>query len=489
MRLRELLSGLNARSVTGDLDTEISDLSYDSRKVSSGDLFFAIRGTRQDGNRFMPRAIAKGASAVVSALAPVTGIAMPWIQVHDERAALATIAGNFYEHPTRQLHLIGVTGTNGKTTTTYIIESILKASGSDAAVFGTIEYRGPGFHFTAERTTPEAPDLEKLFRQVVDADGRYAVMEVSSHAIEMKRVAGLHFEVAVFTNLSRDHLDFHGDMESYFQAKRKLFAGLSGTPPSVMVLNQDDPRFDDLRKIAGPRMISYGMQVAADIHPDRYQFGWDATQVMYKTPIGEVEVRTTLMGKANLFNIGAAIAVGIALGVSADAIAHGIEDLACVPGRFEPVIAGQPFHVIVDYAHTDDALEKVLKSAREITKGRLIVVFGCGGERDRTKRPVMGAVAARESDYAVITSDNPRSEDPAAIIQEIEAGMKGVEHRVEVDRREAIRLALSQAKQGDTVVIAGKGHETYQTIGTTTQPFDDRLVAKELLHELNARRN
>jgi UDP-N-acetylmuramoyl-L-alanyl-D-glutamate--2,6-diaminopimelate ligase len=489
MTLRELIPGLNARSVTGDLDTEIIGLAYDSRKVVAGHLFFAIRGTRLDGNRFMPRAIAKGAVAVVSALDPVQGVAMPWIQVADERAAMATIAGNFYGHPTKDLHLIGVTGTNGKTTTTYIVESILKAAGKPTAVLGTIEYRGPGFEFVAERTTPEAPDLERVFRQVVDAGWRYAVMEVSSHAIEMKRVAGLHFEIAVFTNLSRDHLDFHGDMQSYFRAKRRLFEGLTGVRPRVMVLNADDPRYEDLRLIDPARVISYGMEVASDIYPVRHQFGWEATDAMFKTPIGELPVRTHLMGKANLFNIGAAIGVGVALDIPLDVISRGIAELRQVPGRFELVSAGQSFRVIVDYAHTDDALEKVLRSAREITPGRLIVVFGCGGERDRTKRPLMGKVADRESDFAIVTSDNPRSEDPMAIIRQIEEGMKGMNHRIEVDRRTAIRLALAQAKEGDTVLIAGKGHEAYQTIGTTVHPFDDRAVAKELLHELNTRRD
>jgi len=489
MTLRELISGLNARSVTGDLDTEILGLAYDSRHVSAGQLFFAIRGTRLDGNRFMPRAIAKGAVAVVSALDPVQGVAMPWIQVADERAAMATIAGNFYGHPTKDLHLVGVTGTNGKTTTTYIVESILKTAGNPTAVLGTIEYRGPGFEFVAERTTPEAPDLEKLFRQVVNAGWRHAVMEVSSHAIEMKRVAGLHFEVAVFTNLSRDHLDFHGDMESYFRAKRRLFEGLTGLRPRAMVLNANDPRYEDLRSIDPARVISYGMEVAADIHPVRHQFGWEATEAMFRTPVGELTVRTHLMGKANLFNIGAAIGVGVALDIPRDAITRGIAELLQVPGRFELVKGGQPFRVIVDYAHTDDALEKVLKSARAITPGRLIVVFGCGGERDRTKRPLMGEVADRDSDFAIVTSDNPRSEEPMEIIREIEQGMKGTNHRVEVDRRTAIRLALAEAKEGDTVLIAGKGHEAYQTIGTTVHPFDDRAVAKELLHELNTRRN
>jgi UDP-N-acetylmuramoyl-L-alanyl-D-glutamate--2,6-diaminopimelate ligase len=305
----------------------------------------------------------------------------------------------------------------------------------------------------------------------------------------MKRVAGLHFEVAVFTNLSRDHLDFHGDMESYFRAKRRLFEGLTGVRPRAMVLNADDPRYEDLRSIDPARVISYGMEVAADIHPVRYQFGWEATDAMFRTPVGELTVRTHLMGKANLFNIGAAIGVGVALDIPRDAITRGIAELLQVPGRFELVKAGQPFRVIVDYAHTDDALEKVLKSARAITPGRLIVVFGCGGERDRTKRPLMGEVADRDSDFAIVTSDNPRSEEPMEIIREIEQGMKGTNHRVEVDRRTAIRLALAEAKEGDTVLIAGKGHEAYQTIGTTVHPFDDRAVAKELLHELNTRRN
>jgi UDP-N-acetylmuramoyl-L-alanyl-D-glutamate--2,6-diaminopimelate ligase len=414
---------------------------------------------------------------------------MPWIQVSDERKALAVVAGNFYDHPTRSLHLVGITGTNGKTTTTYIVESILKAAGRPTAVMGTIEYRGPGFEFAAERTTPEAPDLEKLFRQVVDAGWQHAVMEVSSHAIQMQRVLELQFEVAVFTNLSRDHLDFHHDMDSYFRVKRKLFEGLNRSQPRVMVLNADDPRYGDLRSIDPARVVSYGMQVASDIHPVRYQYGWEGTNATFKTPTGELELHTALMGKSNLFNIGAAIGVGVALNVPAGAIVHGIESLSRVPGRFEPVIAGQAFRVIVDYAHTDDALEKVLASAREITQGRLIVVFGCGGDRDRTKRPLMGQVAANGSDYAIVTSDNPRAEEPMAIIKEIEEGMRGGRYRIEVDRREAIRLALAEAKPGDTVLIAGKGHETYQTIGANSYPFDDRAIARELLDELNIGRN
>jgi len=489
MKLEDLLKGCSVRRAAGDLGIEILGLAYDSREVSPGYLFFAIRGTRKDGNRFVPNAIAKGAAAIVSASPLIPSLAMPWIEVNDERAALAVIAGNFYGHPTANLHLVGITGTNGKTTTTYLVESILKAAEKPAAAFGTIEYRGPGFSFAAERTTPEAPDLEKLFKQVVDAGWEYAVMEVSSHAIEMKRVQDLRFEIAVFTNLSRDHLDFHGDMESYFRVKKKLFEGLNEVKPRVMVLNHDDPRYEELRSIDPSRAISYGMQVAADICPVRHQFGWEGTEAYYKTPIGELEVRTSLMGKPNLYNIGAAIGVGVALGLPPDAISRGIAQLKNVPGRFEPVNAGQSFRVIVDYAHTDDALEKVLQSARDITSGQLIVVFGCGGERDRTKRPAMGEIAARDSDYAIVTSDNPRSEDPMEIIREIEAGMRGALHKVIVDRREAIRAALAAAKKGDTVVIAGKGHEPYQTIGTTSYEFDDRVVARELLNELVTGRN
>lgn len=489
MRLRELLSGVNLRSTAGDLDTEILGLAYDSREVSPGFLFVAIRGTRMDGNRYVPQAIAKGAAAIASVNPPMESVVMPWIQVDDERAALAVLAGNLFGHPTEKLHLVGVTGTNGKTTTTYLVESILKAAGHPAALFGTIEYRGPDFDFAAERTTPEAPDLEKLFKRVVDGGWNHAVMEVSSHAIEMKRVAGLRFEIAVFTNLSRDHLDFHGDMESYFRAKKKLFVGFNGVMPRTMVLNIDDSRYEELRSIDPTRVISYGMQVAADICPLSHNFGWDGTAATYKTPAGEVRMRTSLMGKPNLYNISAAIGVAVSLGIPRDAIERGIQDLPNVPGRFEPVHAGQPFRVIVDYAHTDDALEKVLKSAREITDGRVIAVFGCGGERDRTKRPAMGAVAAREADHAIVTSDNPRGEDPMAIIREIEEGMKGATYTVIEDRREAIRAAIREAQPGDTVVIAGKGHETYQVIGKTSHPFDDRVVARELLDELVAGRN
>ncbi len=490
MKLRSLLSGCRILSTSGDLDVDVSGIAYDSRQVQPGFVFIAIRGEKRDGNRFVPQAIANGARAVISSAPPAFAT---WIEVPDDRDAVATAASNFYGHPTRQLHLVGVTGTNGKTTTTYFVESILKAAGRPTAVFGTIEYRGPGFAFEAERTTPEAPDLEQLFRRVVDAGWNYSVMEVSSHAIELRRVAGLHFDVAVFTNLSRDHLDFHGDMKSYFQAKKKLFTGMRDDMPRIMVLNSDDATYEELRAIAPQRVISYGMQSAFDIGPISHRFGWEGTEAVFKTPVGNLEVRSRLMGTPNLYNMGAAIGVAVGLGIPEDAIRRGIDLLPSVPGRFEPVIAGQSFRVIVDYAHTDDALEKLLISAREITSKKLIIVFGCGGDRDRTKRPLMGEAAARRADRIYLTSDNPRSEDPLSIIQAIEQGVNRVPNAapydVVPDRKAAIQSAIQAAKTGDTVVIAGKGHETYQQIGNQTFPFDDKAVAFEILHELNARRN
>jgi UDP-N-acetylmuramoyl-L-alanyl-D-glutamate--2,6-diaminopimelate ligase len=497
MILSAVLSECSVVRTRGDLNAAISGITLDSRQVSAGSLFVAVRGLKMDGNRFVPDAIAQGAAAIVSALSGEEYPATPWIQVRDEREALAILAANFYGHPAKKLHAVGVTGTNGKTTTTYLIEAILKTAGFPAAVFGTIEYRGPGFHFPAERTTPEAPELESLFERVVSGGWQHAVMEVSSHAIELKRVMGLHFEVAVFTNLTRDHLDLHKDMRSYFLAKKKLFTGLDGTVPRVLVLNSDDPYFAELKAIAPSNVISYGMGPDADVSPSRHEAlrGGAGTDAVFKSPLGDLQLRSKLLGKPNLYNIGAAISASIGLGLPAEAICRGIADMPVVPGRFEPVDAGQGFRVIVDFAHTDDALTRVLQSAREITTGRLFVVFGCGGDRDRTKRPVMGEVAVTGSDFAVVTSDNPRSEDPLAIIDEVEVGMRraggieGKNYQVVADRREAVRYVLGMASAGDTVLLAGKGHEAYQIIGDKSFPYDEREVARELLDELTTRRS
>jgi UDP-N-acetylmuramoyl-L-alanyl-D-glutamate--2,6-diaminopimelate ligase len=497
MLLSAMLSGCSVVHTRGERGQEISGITLDSRSVAPGVLFVAIRGLKTDGNRFVPEAIARGAAAIVSALSGDEYPETPWIQVEDERAALAVLAANFHGRPAEKLHAIGITGTNGKTTTTCVVEAILEAAGFPCAVFGTIEYRGPGFRLAAERTTPEAPELQDLFKRVVEGGWKYAVMEVSSHAIALKRVEGLRFEVAAFTNLTRDHLDLHGDMRSYFLAKKKLFTGLDGTIPRVLVLNMDDPHFDELKAIAPSQVVSYGLNLAADICPTSHTSASDLTgmEVAYKSPLGELKMRTGLLGKPNLYNIGAAIGVAVGLGLPAEAIKQGVGQLKNVPGRFELVHAGQPFRVVVDYAHTDDALARLLETAREITPGRVIVVFGCGGDRDRTKRPLMGEEAARASDFAVATSDNPRSEDPMAILQDVEPGVKragGVEgktYRMIPDRREAIRFALNLAKPGDTVLLAGKGHEAYQIIGNQSLPFDERAVARELLDELATERN
>jgi UDP-N-acetylmuramoyl-L-alanyl-D-glutamate--2,6-diaminopimelate ligase len=497
MVLKTMLSGCSVLHTRGDLDASISGITLDSRQIAAGFIFVAIRGLKMDGNRFVPDAIAQGAAAIVSALPGDAYPGATWIQVADEREALAMLSANFYGHPAKKLHAIGVTGTNGKTTTTYLIEAILKAAGFTAAVFGTIDYRGPGFQLPAERTTPEAPELQSLFGRVVEGGWKYAVMEVSSHAIELKRVVGLHFEVAVFTNLTRDHLDLHKDMRSYFLAKKKLFTGLDGAAPRVLVLNIDDPYFEELKAIAPSRVISYGVSSDAEIVPLRYDAmrGGEGMDALFKSPLGDLEIHSNLLGKPNLYNIGAAIGVAIGLGIPAKAIIAGIAVMPVVPGRFEPVNAGQSFRVVVDFAHTDDALARVLQSAREITPGRLIVLFGCGGDRDRTKRPVMGEVAVKGADFVVVSSDNPRSEDPLAIISEVEVGLRraggieGKNYQVIADRREAIRYALKIASAGDTVLLAGKGHEAYQIIGDQSFPFDERAVARELLDELAVRRS
>jgi UDP-N-acetylmuramoyl-L-alanyl-D-glutamate--2,6-diaminopimelate ligase len=495
MTLGGLVSGLSLNSARQGLEAEVRGIVYDSRRVEPGFVFVAIHGMRVDGNAFVNRAIAAGAIGIVSTEPRPASIAVPWIQVEDDRAALGALAARFYGNPSERLRLVGITGTNGKTTTAYLVESVLKAAGYSAAVFGTIEYRGPDFRYAAERTTPEASDLQELLKRVADAGWTHAVMEVSSHAIALRRVAALRVDVAVFTNLSRDHLDLHGDMRSYFLEKKKLFTGLDGHPPRVSVLNRDDPQFAELRAVDPTRVISYGFDEGADVHVSRHRFLAGGVEAAFNTPKGSIDLRSALTGRPNLYNIGAAIGVGLALDLPLDAIRSGVEALRHVPGRFEPVEAGQAFLVVVDYAHTDDALDKALRSARELTPGRLIVVFGCGGDRDRSKRPLMGEVAARLSDFAVVTADNPRSERLDAIIAEIRpgfvrAGAEAVKRYVEIpDRREAIRHALSMAKAGDTVVIAGKGHETYQVIGNQTFDFDDRVVARELLDELAAGRN
>lgn len=466
---------------------DVTGVQYDSRRVEPGSVFVAIRGEQADGNDFVDEALERGAVAIVSEAAPIGFV--PWVRVPSDRSALSALAASYFKRPTEQLKLVGITGTNGKTTTAHLVESIIEAAGYRVASLGTTDHRGPGFKRKAKLTTPEAPDLEQMFRSTVDTGCGHAVMEVSSHAIELKRVEELSFDVVAFTNLSEEHLDFHGGMEDYFRVKQRLFTGLQGVPPAAAVLNRDDRHFEALSESGNGMRLSFGMTSDADIFPKEFSFDWHGLTAEFETPRGGVGLRSELMGRLNLYNVAAAVGIGLALELPTRSIVDGVGALRAVPGRFEFVDHGQSFRVIVDYAHTDDALRKALTSAREITDGKLIVVFGAGGDRDASKRRKMGSVAAGCSDFAVLTSDNPRSEDPLEIIRMIEKGFPATGGRYTSipDRREAIRLAIDRAEKQDTVVIAGKGHETHQVVGDVQLPFDDRAVVGELLDELDAR--
>ena len=489
MRLADLLAGTDAIEVRGDLDVEVIDVAYDSRRAGPGSVFVAMRGERADGNDFVPEAVRNGATAIVSEREAVFDTA--WVRVASPRVALADLAARFFGYPTRELCLVGITGTNGKTTTAHLVEAILGADGKSAALIGTIGHRGPGFRDQASLTTPEAPDLERWFRGTVEAGGTHAVMEVSSHAIAMKRVWGLEFDAAVFTNLSGEHLDFHGGMEEYFATKRQVFGGFGAPPPGLAVVNRDDAYGERLLDCGNEKVMTFGLDPGADVLPLNAELDWNGIRARFRTPRGDLDVSSGLLGRLNLLNVAAAVAVCVGLGIRDDAIRSGIRALHGVPGRFERVDRGQAFAVIVDYAHTDDALMKLLTAAREITPGRLLLVFGAGGERDTSKRRRMGQVAGRHSDLAIVTSDNPRGEDPARISRMIEEGLEreSGNYSSVPDRRSAIREALRGARPGDTVVIAGKGHEDYQIVGTERLGFDDRDVARELLDELDAGRD
>ena len=489
MRLNELLEGIDVQSKTGNLTVEVTGVQYDSRAVEPGMVFVAIHGAQADGNSFIPQALDRGAVAIISENSPSESPA--WIEVASDRGALASLAAGFYNRPTTRMKLVGITGTNGKTTTAYLVESILGSMAVPTAMLGTIDYRFSGYQVKAERTTSEAPDLERLFSLAVEQGCRCAVMEVSSHAIAMRRVDELDFDVVAFTNLSSEHLDFHHGMREYFEAKQRLFTGLSGSPPESAILNRDDPYFEELARSGNSRILSFGVGANADIHPIDCDFGDSGIEMDLETPSGKISLKSTLQGRPNLYNIAAAVGIALAMDCPLDSIAHGVGALDGVPGRFENIDRGQDFRVIVDYAHTDDALAQVLDAVREITTGRVIVVFGAGGDRDRSKRFRMGEVAGKGSDMAVVTSDNPRNEDPLEIIAMITDGLKCAQGEYESvpDRRQAIARAIEAAAPGDTVVVAGKGHETVQVIGDRALRFDDRDVARDLLDEFNARRN
>jgi UDP-N-acetylmuramoyl-L-alanyl-D-glutamate--2,6-diaminopimelate ligase len=489
MKLADLLREFPVLHSGADASLEVSSLAYNSREVRAGTLFFAIHGEKADGHAYIPQARERGAVAIVSERAAPPGLEPYWIQVAAIRRALADAARAILGHPERKLQLVGITGTNGKTTTSYLVESVLHAAGIGTGVFGTIEYRMGGQTRQATNTTPESLDLLSYFAELVKAGGAAAVMEVSSHSLVQERVWGFHFAVAVFTNLTQDHLDYHHDFEHYFAAKRRLFEGLGAGPPDWAVINSDDPWGRRLLELPNAHPLTYGVTSDALVTPKQITSTAKGIEAVISTPAGTLEITSPLLGRANLENILAAVATGVAMGIANAHIEQGIASLQAVPGRFEQVDQGQPFLVMVDYAHTDDALKNVLRTARDLTHRRLIVLFGCGGERDRTKRPRMGEAAGTLADFVVLTSDNPRSEDPLLIMADALVGLQrtGKPYIAEVDRRLAIRKALEEARTGDVVVLAGKGHETYQILKDGKIDFDDREVARKVLAEMGYR--
>jgi UDP-N-acetylmuramoyl-L-alanyl-D-glutamate--2,6-diaminopimelate ligase len=489
MTFQQLLDGAEVLSVRGD--PGISGVQYDSRRVRTGDCFVAMRGETTDGNRYIDAAIASGAVAIVtdsSTQAERSSVA--WAVVPHGRRALAMISANFFRRPANKLSITGITGTNGKTTTAFLIDSILNAAGRKDALLGTIEYRIGGQAIEAPHTTPESLELNKVFADAVRAGATEAVMEVSSHALEQERVFGIHFDVAVFTNLTRDHFDYHKDFDHYFAAKRILFSGCGTEPPRTAVLNIDDEygrRLVEFSKRQKSDVLTYGLK-SGEFQAKNVELMLTGTRFDMVTPEEEVPIFSSLAGRVNVYNILAASAAAYARNCKRDEIVRGIENLIRVPGRFETVNAGQPFTVVVDYAHTDDALRNLTALAREFVsrtgaKGRVITVFGCGGDRDRAKRPLMGRAAGQGSDFVVLTSDNPRSEDPLAIIDDSMPGLTetGTAYEVEPDRRKAIALAVAKAQPGDIVLIAGKGHEKTQKTRDGAAPFDDADVARHAL--------
>ncbi|NOT25378.1 MAG: UDP-N-acetylmuramoyl-L-alanyl-D-glutamate--2,6-diaminopimelate ligase [Acidobacteria bacterium] len=467
------------------LNQSCTGVTHDSRRVQVGSVFVALRGLKSDGVEFAPQAIAAGAAAIIAERPSAVAADVPWMVVKDARLALALLAAEFFEHPSHSMRVVGITGTNGKTTTGYLLNSIFEAAGHRCGLMGTVVYRVGAREVSATRTTPEAPELQALMKQMVDGGCTACVMEVSSHALSLRRADGIRFAAGVFTNLTRDHLDFHADMEDYFAAKRRLFEMLPAGAPAA--INMDDPRGAAVVEAAS-RPVTYAVNRPADVTSGPLSLSLEGVAFDARTPDGMVRVRSPLVGKPNAYNILAAVSVATALGLATEAIEDGISRLEGVPGRFERASSRtDDITVVVDYAHTDDALRNLLETARPLAARRLITVFGAGGERDRTKRPLMGMVAARLSDVVVITSDNPRNEDPNRIIEEVNRGAQpetrqsGASVLTMVDRRKAILHAIDQALSGDVVLVAGKGHEKVQEIAGEALPFDDVAVAREAL--------
>ena len=488
MLFKELLASMEVCCTEGNLNVPVCGIAYDSRKVQPGFLFVAVKGFVTDGHRYIDAAVKNGASAVIVEK-PVAVNNIPFAQVADSRLALAKAAAAFYQHPSKKIMLTGVTGTNGKTTTSHLIGAVYKAAGHKVGLVGTIQNVVGGKELPAVNTTPESLDLQQLFDQMVKSGVTHAAMEVSSHALALNRVADVSFDAAVFTNISQDHLDFHADMDDYTRAKAKLFA-----MSPLAVINADDERAQDMIKAARGTVVTFGLRNKADVSAADIKLTADGVSFVTAGKFGEHQLHLKLTGEFNIYNALAAFTCTMAQGFDPQTVISALEGVPGVAGRFELVKCGQPFGVVVDYAHTPDGLENILQSARQVTKKRLIAVFGCGGDRDRTKRPIMGKIGVSLSDHAVITSDNPRTEDPLTIIADVLNGVKEAnaepeEYTVIPDRREAIFYAIKKAAPGDVVVIAGKGHETYQIIGKTKYDFDDRCVAAEALHSLGYTNN
>jgi UDP-N-acetylmuramoyl-L-alanyl-D-glutamate--2,6-diaminopimelate ligase len=478
-------SGISLPERTSEL--EIRQVACDSRKVQPRALFFALHGAKAEGTAFVRDAVSRGAIAIASEAAPLVPLpaSVAWIQVREARKALAVTAANFFDHPAKALQLVAVTGTNGKTTTTSLVDAIIKASGVKTGLFGTIAYHTPLGDYPAPNTTPESVDLQGFLAEIRDAGGRYAVLEASSHSLAMERLWGCHFADAVFTNLTREHMDYHKTFEEYFAAKRRLFEGTGAGAPDTAVVNADDEYGKRLTGMA-KKTVTYGLESSAEINAKKFHLSFDGLAFTAQTPHGKVQVTSALVGRINVYNILAAIGAAQALGLSNEIIETGIRSLEIVSGRFQRIDLGQPFFVVVDYAHTDDALENLIRTARELnSKGRIITLFGCGGEKDRTKRPVMGEVTGRLSDLTILSSDNPRSEDPLKIISDIIVGLQktGGKYLIEPDREKAVALAIDEARAGDIVLLAGKGHENYQMLSSGTIEFDDREMAQRVLRE------
>jgi UDP-N-acetylmuramyl-tripeptide synthetase len=486
MELEQLVRQLRDPIVTGSLDRRIVSLCYDSREANPGSLFVAIRGNVLDGHSFIEQAIDRGAIAIVSEEPGLTQ-RVTHIQVPDSRDALARLAAAFYSNPSKQLRMIGVTGTNGKTTTTYLIKHLLERAGQRTGLIGTVSYEIGERVLPASRTTPESLDLQSILAQCVDARCANVVMEVSSHALELERVDGIGFRVAMFTNLTQDHLDFHRGMKEYFEAKARLFTGLRDgeTKSRTAIINVDDAYGQQLVARFGRDLsiITFGMGARADFRASNFKIEPTGTSYQLDIKGKSFLVRLPLIGRFNIYNSLAALAAIQALGLDVRAAVLALARAPQVPGRLEAVLARRQFQVFVDYAHTDDALLNVIKTCRDLSPNRLIVVFGCGGNRDKSKRPLMGAAADQNADYSIITSDNPRKEDPAQIIRDIETGFRSKRFESIPDRREAITRAIQLAQPRDIVLIAGKGHEKYQEFADRTIPFDDIEVAARALEE------